>query len=729
MHNIVAEPAYLLNPGVFVLDDGIMIAAVFRGDESCGLILYRISDGIQVKIPFTDDYRFGSLYCAKIRSLLPSEWGYRFYTGSVEFIDPGARSIITVKSGGKDTRIGGFFYKPDHVLPACRSKYTGNGSSDIIYSFHVRGLTMLDSGIRSVPGTFSAAAEKVGYFKDLGITAVEIMPVYESQPVTRPDHGPRTMEDALALYPVNVQGLPIRDLSVPKVNYWGYTRGFYYAPNSRFSTPGYEGGAQKEFADMVSSFHDAGISVFLQLYFPATVTSQAQTDIARFYVTHYDIDGFHLLGSVADIRSFTSDPLLSDTRIFHTDFPYVEIREMDAENPETGMISTGNLYDHNSHFSVLLRRFAKSDDYVMREFLSAFLKSPDDHGVVRYVCSGDGFTLRDLVSYNEKHNEENGEGGLDGTDNNYSWNCGTEGDSDSEDVLRLRRNQIRNMLTLLFLSQGTPLLNAGDECYNTQYGNNNPYCQDNETGWVSWDNGETGDHIRDFVRKIIRFRNANPVFTSGIRFKSTDYRGFGYPDLSLHGKEAWKPDLSFYSHSIGICVCENYVRDSEKTELLYIAVNMHWEKQELGLPKLSPGRRWNLLVDTAQEESFMETECIPDEQHVVEVEARSVKILNTVTSSKPVRRRKKKTVIKPEVKPEDRTEIKPEDRTEIKPEDKAEIKPEEKAEKRPDNKTQEKTEEKPLHKTELKEEPVSAESAVLPQTVPESGQTGQSAEE
>lgn len=701
MQNIGVEPAYLMNPGVIVTGDGIMISAVFRGSESCGLVLYRISDGSQLRIPFTDKFRFGSLYCAKIRSLVPSEWGYRFYTGSVEFIDPCARSIITVKISGKDTKIGGFFFKPDDTIPACRSRFAENRNKDIIYSFHVKGFTMLDSSIKSVPGTFSAAAEKIAYLKDLGVTAVEIMPVYEQQPVTRPDQGPRTMEDALALYPVSSHGLPIRDLSVPKVNYWGYTRGFYYAPNSAFSTPGYEGGAQKEFADMVDRFHDAGISVCLQLYFPASVTSQAQTEIARFYVTHYDIDGFHLLGSVADIRSFTSDPLLSEIRIFHTDFPYEEIREMDAENPETGMISTDHLYDHNGVFSDLLRRFVKSDDYVMREFLLEFLKCPPDHGVVRYVCSSDGFTLRDLVSYNEKHNEENGEGGLDGTNFNYSWNCGAEGDSDREDVLRLRRNQIRNILTLLFLSQGTPLINAGDECFNTQYGNNNPYCQDNETGWVSWDNGETGDYIRDFVRRIIRFRKADPVFTSGIRFKSTDYRGFGYPDLSLHGREAWKPDLGFFGHSIGICLCENYVRESDKTELLYIAVNMHWEKQELGLPKLSPGRRWNLLIDTAQEESFMDAECIPDEQHIVEVEPRSVKILNTVTSNKPIKRKKKKA------------------------EKTAADKPVEKTEKKQENKPGNNSD----HKQGKEPDPVPAESEVSPQGKAEAEKTAQSAEE
>ena len=644
--NIKIEPAHSMKPGVTVMKDGVIISAVFRGPDPCGLVLYRKKDGSEVKILFTDEYRFGSLYSARITFIDPSEWCYRLFCGSTYFTDPCSTCIETVQIGETTVRAGGFFYEPDDKLPAYRESLHRRGGETIIYCLHVRGFTMLAKGLQSLPGTFSAAAEKAGYLKDLGVTAVELMPVYELQPVTRPQDGPRTMEDALALYPVSKDGLPVKDLSVKKVNYWGYARGFYYAPNSAYSTPGYEGGPQKEFADMIRKFHDEGISVYLQLYFPASVTSQQQIEIAKFYVTHYAVDGFRLMGSVADIRAFSSDPLLSDVHLFHTDFPYSEIAGMDAENPESGAVMTDNLFSYNDRFSKLIRRFCKSDDYVMREFLYEFFKVPAGRGNVHYVCSSDGFTLRDLVSYNDRHNEANGEGGNDGISDNYSWNCGAEGDSDREDVLQLRRNQIRNFLTLLFLSQSTPMINAGDECFNTQFGNNNPYCQDNETGWTKWENGDTGEHILEFVRRIIRFRNDHPVFSGLAPFKNTDYIGCGYPDLSLHGMEAWKPDLSHFSHTIGICLCENYVRGSGKTDLIYLAINMHWEKQELGLPKLAPGRRWNLLVDTSLEDSFIEGESIVDDQHVVEVAPRSIRILCTVTSNKPVKRRKKKSAVR-----------------------------------------------------------------------------------
>ena len=655
---IKTEPAYCTKPGTAVTENGVIVSAVFRGQEPCGLILYNKKDGRKFTVPFTDEHRFGSLYSVRISPLDPDEWCYRLYSGSTFFVDPCCRSLVKVSTQEGIISAGGFFYKPDDKLPVFKKNFHRRGGETIIYSLHVRGFTMLDKGLTSCPGTFSAAAEKAAYLKGLGFTAVELMPIYELQPVTRPEDSPRTMEDALALYPVNKSGLPMKDLSVKKVNYWGYARGFYYAPSSLFSTPDYEDGPQKEFADMIEKFHSEGISVYLQLYFPATVTSQQQIEIARYYATHYCVDGFRLMGAVADIRAFSTDPLLSDVRLFHTGFPYKEIQGMDEENPEAGMIKTGNLFDYNDRFSVLIRRFCKSDDYVMREFLYEFFKVSADHGNVHYICGCDGFTLRDLVSYNDRHNEMNGEGGYDGIADNYSWNCGIEGDSDQEDVLRLRRGQIRNFLTLLFLSQSTPLLHAGDEGYNTQFGNNNPYCQDNETGWTKWDNGETGEYFREYVRNILRFRTSHPGFSGISAFKNTDYIGCGYPDLSLHGAEAWKPDLSHFSHAIGICLCENYIRPSDKTDLLYLAINMHWETQELGLPKLAPGRRWNLLVDTALEDSFIEGEQIPDDQHVVEVAPRSIRILNTVTSNKPVRRRKKKEKeIKKEVEKEIEKEI------------------------------------------------------------------------
>ena len=640
-------PAYAADPGTMVTGDGVIISAVLSGSEPCGIVLYHITDGRSVKVPFCDEFRSGSLYSVRISSLVASEWCYRLYRGNTEFVDPCCRSLVEVASvtGREEGAFlaGGFFYKSDDRLPPYRPSCAQTGDG-VIYSLHVKGFTMLDGGLVSKPGTFSAAAEKAAYLRDLGVTAVELMPVYELQPDPREGKQPRTMEDALALYPVSRDGFPVRDITKKTVNYWGYGKGFYYAPKADYSTPGYPGGPQKEFSDMVQEFHRAGIRVFLQLFFPASVSSRTQAEIARFYVTHYEVDGFHLMGSVADIRGISTDPVLSDIRLIYTGFPIAEITAAYADDPGSGEAPIGHLSACGSRFPYLIRRFVKSDDSVMKPFLYEFLKVPAGYGNIHYVCGTDGFTLRDLVSYNEKHNMENGEGGADGTADNYSWNCGEEGETELEDVLSLRRRQIRNFLTLLCLSQSTPLIRAGDENFNTQYGNNNPYCQDNEIGWIKWDNGETGEQIRSFVRKILAFRRSHTVFTGTTPFKNIDTIGCGYPDISLHGADAWRPDLSDDSRSIGICMCENYAGSFPQTELIYIAINMHWETQELGLPKLSPGRRWSLLIDTSLEEPFITGECVLDDQHVVETAPRSIRILGTVTSDKPVRRRKRKPV-------------------------------------------------------------------------------------
>ena len=635
------EPAYMTSPGVTVTNDGIIFAAVFREALPCGIVLYHVSDGSTVKIPFTNDCRLGSLYSVRVTGLDPALWGYRLYAGERTFLDPSARQLLSVKAGKEEIAVSGFYYRPDDRLVPDRSFVPVPWQDELIYSFHVRGFTMnAPEGVLH-PGTFQGAAERIPYLQSLGVTAVEIMPLYELYEPENDNEAPRTMEEALRLYPVSVDGMPVRDLDHVSVNYWGYGRGYYFAPRRAYATAQYPGGPQKELADMVDSFHRAGIAVYLQLFFTASESSEVQSQIGRYYVTHYNVDGFRLMGHIADLNGFASDPLLSDTRIIAGAFPYNEILREDTRNPGSGVISIANRADCSGEFSDLIRHFVKSDDYALHPFLRAFLGVPAGHGNIHYVCSSNGFTLRDLVSYNERHNGANGEGGLDGRENNISWNCGAEGETDREDVLTLRRGQIRNFLTLLFLSQGTLLLSAGDECLNTQGGNNNPYCQDNETGWTDWPDTKESAELTEFVRKLSAFRRAHKVFRMDRPFTGTDSLACGFPDLSFHGAEAWKPDFSDFSHTIGICLCENYCEDREETELIYIAVNMHWVPQPLGLPKVLPRRQWAVVIDTSQEDAFLQEPLVEDDQHFSIVRPRSVKILRTVNAPKRVRRRKK----------------------------------------------------------------------------------------
>jgi glycogen operon protein len=255
-------------------------------------------------------------------------------------------------------------------------------------------------------------------------------------------------------------------------------------------------------------------------------------------------------------------------------------------------------------YQTLLRRFVKSDDYVMKDFLKLMLTSPADHGILRYVTSYEGFTLADLVSYNDRHNEANGEFGLDGSADNYSWNCGEEGETEDAEVLALRQKQVRNFLTLLLLSRGTPMIWQGDERGNSQGGNNNAYCQDNETSWIDWTPTTERRELTAFAAKLIAFRKEHKVFTGTKPFQYIDYMGIGHPDLSLHGAEAWNPDLGPFSHSIGLAFCENYAEnDSRETArrfpaFTYLAINMYWKELPLALPKLPPHYVWKVFMDT-----------------------------------------------------------------------------------------------------------------------------------
>ncbi len=632
------SPANALVPGVTVTPDSIYFSAIFRSCKDCGLILYRLPDFKKVTIPFGDDCRFGSLYSVKIIGIDPTKWCYRYYRDEISYTDSYAREFIEIKEESGTVFAAGFFPKAEDTLPAYHAPKSFHWRDELILCLHVKGYTKLDESV-AFPGTFSALIQKIPYIKSLGATMIELMPIYEIRPEKSSEKTPPTIADAMHAYSYVNYTVPYAIPSPRRDNYWGFGEGYYFAPKKTLSA---QGSPQIEFAELVDAMHAEQLSVILQLNFPESIPIQEQVDAARFYVTHYGVDGFHMIGSVPAISAFATDPILSDTLLLYHEFPYGEICVEDEEFPTSGTISTKNLAEYKNVFSTLLRRFVKSDDYTMRDFISAWSHVSTDHGNIHYVTSYDGFTLNDLVSYTERHNEDNGEGGLDGSAENFSWNCGEEGPTNSEEISSLRRKQIRNFLTLLLLSQGTPVLQQGDEKYRTQEGNNNPYCQDNEITWVDWTETTETKALTDFVRSLISLRKEHSIFRMHVPFRGNDYLGTGFPDISYHGKEAWMPDFGSFSHTIGICICENYGaghRDKKNTDLMYLAINMHWEEQELALPKLPPHRRWSRIADTSLENSFLPNEDILFDQHSVIVAPRSIQILHAVTSDAPVKKR------------------------------------------------------------------------------------------
>lgn len=682
------EPAHAVMPGACVTDSGIVFAAVLRptsADIPCGLMLFHLPSGRIRRIPFTDSDRIGSLYsiCFTGPSAAhPEKLAYCFYLGDQLFNDPYARRLVPVKDeNGRKITVSALseIGSAVHTTPL-RGRY--KWTDRFVYQLNVRSFTKeKGSGVPAEKrGTFAGVVEKIPYLRSLGVTTVELMPVYEICPPK--ENRTRYFCSSFTIDAVPEKGTP-EDLThelalASKPNLWGFGEGYYNALKSQFAVHGMH--PEKEFAAMVDSLHEAGMEVTVQLYFPDQVSPGIIYDTVRFYMSVYAVDGVHLLGSRIPLAHLARDPVLSDTLLYYYSFPYEQLKSdvtsgsmRSAAYPPAGMLTQGNdemsvfganLADCNDDFMYLLRRFVKGDDCVLRDFIRSYLAVPEGHGALRYAADYNGFTLNDLVTYSRKHNEENGEDNRDGNDNNASWNCGIEGKSRRKDMIRLRRQQIRNFLALVMTAQGSPLLYAGDESGNTAGGNNNPYCQDNPVGWTDWKDTAESRGLLSFARALSAFRRSHPVLHELHPFRYSDYRSLGYPDLSFHGKEAWKPDFSDYSHAVGILFCEDYDASVTLTagtaprHLLYLAVNMYWQDMDFGLPDLPSGQVWRLVMDTSLDEPFPAVPADTAAEACFTASARSVAILESSpvpaeqpepapdTDAVPVRTGRKKHVAK-----------------------------------------------------------------------------------
>lgn len=426
----------------------------------------------------------------------------------------------------------------------------------IAYSLHIRGFTKDQYSDVSAKGTFEGVIEKIPYFLELGINQVQCMPVYEFEECKDP------------------------------VNYWGYGPAYYFAPKNAYSS---DGSGVRSLKDMVKALHKAGIEVVLEMPFDKTTPKQLMIDCLRYYVVEYHVDGFVCNHMVAPVDVFWSDPYLKKTKI---------------------MI-------HQTDFKDAMRRFLKGDEGQIQAFVYWLRHLSEKDRIFNYMTSHSGFTMNDLVSYNEKHNEVNGEHNRDGVDQNNSWNCGTEGPTQYDDIVALRKRQIRNAFFLLLLSQGTPCILAGDEWGNTQFGNNNVYCQDNEFGWLNWERFPYHHDLFEFVKEVIRLRKIYKVFHPKKEFDGKDLNNCGIPDVSYHGKEAWRADFSENSRQMGV-----YYHHQAEGEEVYVAYNMHWEESVFALPKLAANKKWYMIAST--EKGIISEKIVLAEQQWQEIPPRSI---------------------------------------------------------------------------------------------------------
>lgn len=638
--------------GATLMEDGVNFSVYSKDAKSCTLLLYHHGQPEPfVEIPFPDSFRIGDVYAMMVFGIQTetTEYGYRFdgeydprrgllFDPKNILLDPYAKSVSGRSVWGREPDWSRPF---QHRGQFIREDFDWEGDKPleitpeklIICETHVRSFTRHETSGVKYKGTFAGLAEKIPYLKELGVNCVELMPVFEFDEFenAREYNGNRLL------------------------NYWGYSTVNFFAPKAGYAASAPFGMEADELKAMIRQLHRNGIEVILDVVFNHTAEGNEKgpvisyrgidnrtyylltpdgyyinfsgcgntmncnnpvvrgmvLDCLRYWVSAYHVDGFRFDLAAILSRDKNGAPMMNP--------PLLDSIASDAVLARSVLIAeawdAGGLYqvgsfpafgrwaEWNGKYRDCVRRYIKGDGSCAPEIYRRVRGSDDLYGnrgpaaSVNYVTCHDGFTLYDLVSYNEKHNEGNGEGNRDGTDDNYSWNCGVEGETEDPAVNALRLRQMRNMLTLLLTSRGIPMLLSGDEFANSQQGNNNAYCQDNETSWLDWTSLEKHRDLFDYVRRLIAFRKAHPVLSA----PSYDFspNGTGYPEFSLHGTRAWSIDEHAPGHCFAYLYAEDHLIYGVKEDcFIYVAVNAHWEEHRFSLPVLPASFGWYLAFET-----------------------------------------------------------------------------------------------------------------------------------
>lgn len=601
----------LQGQGVRKLGGDICFTVAVPDKKTCSLLLYKKGKKeVEASIPMESSIRYGDLRSVLVKGLPTEKYEYNYRIEEQVVTDPYACHITGREHFGKPVKeeelrgriiSDNYDWEDDKPLMLPFEEV-------VAYGTHVRGFTKHPTSKVKKKGTFAGIQEKISYLKQLGINQLELMPVYEFSELESMNNSPEWMKYA-----------PIEEANV-RLNYWGYTpRAYYFAPKASYAA---SDDPVKELKDLVKELHRNGIELILEFYFPKGTKASLVLDCVKYWVLEYHIDGIHINRDYAPVEALAHEPLLAHTKLLTEGFSLDEIYE------EKTLPAFRNLAEYNDGFMLDARRFLKGDEGQLSNFTWRARHNPDRQGVINYMANHNGFTLMDLVSYDEKHNEANGEENRDGTDYNYSWNCGEEGPSRKKRILQLRGKQLRNAFALLLLSQGTPLIYAGDEMGNSQQGNNNAWCRDNEQSWIEWRGGKQERMLLEYVKALIAFRKAHPIFRQNKELRMMDYLSCGYPDVSYHGKRAWFGDFENYSRSVGVLYAGNYMEDKVS---FYVAYNMHWMPHEYALPGLSGEALWRIAIDTGIEGAgaiYQEgQEPILEEQRMITVPERTIIVL------------------------------------------------------------------------------------------------------
>lgn len=590
--------------GVSQTAEGVQFALYKPYGKKCRLHLYR-NGKIENKETITmDEYLTGDVFsiCFLDKKLEDFKgYQYSFQLEDSFIPDPYAKKITGREKwgirppdqNGEEIR-GVVFSEPFNWEDD--EKPNLSYSNLYLYQLHVRGFTKHPSSKVKEKGTFRGIIEKISHLKELGINGVLLLPCYDFDEILEEDIRELTQKylSSYSYKENNLEKKEAEETKLPlKINYWGYTkRASYFAPKASFSKGGKN--SESEMKELVKALHKEGIEIILDMFFDRDTNPNMILDCLRYWALEYHIDGFRVNDNVVPVKIAALDPVIGSVKLLATRW----------EGKEEGQMINSRLGEYNEGFLISARRYLKSDEGQVNEFMCRIRRNPKEHGVINYLTSVNGFTLMDLVSYDIKHNEKNGESGRDGTDFNYSWNCGIEGRTRKKNTITLRKQQIRNGLIMLIFSQGTPMILAGDEFGNSQEGNNNAYCQDNPTSWLNWDNKKSNKDIFCFIKDLIALRKAHPILHKEEELKGMDYISSGSPDISFHGTKAWYVDNSNYSRILGVMLNGAYAKINrlESDDSFYIAYNMHWEPHVFDLPALPEGKKWSVLIDSSKNE-------------------------------------------------------------------------------------------------------------------------------
>ncbi|MCE5205611.1 MAG: glycogen debranching protein GlgX [Porphyromonadaceae bacterium] len=643
--------------GATLVPNGVNFSVFSSAATSCTLVLFnKNEEEPYAEIPLPDEFRVGNVYAIIVFGLDYEniEYGYRMdgphdpqnghrFDRNIVLSDPYAKAI-----GGRDiwrdasglnrnypfrSRLvfDDFDWEEDNPLETPMEDL-------IIYEIHVRGFTSHpSSGVRH-RGTFAAIREKIPYLIELGINCVELMPIYEF------DEFEHSRENS--------------DTGDLLVNYWGYSTLNFFAPKAGYAATGKYGMAVDELKTLIKELHRNGIEVILDVVFNHTaegdhrgptisfrgidnktyymltpdgyyfnfsgtgntlncnhpVVRNMVLDCLRYWASEYHIDGFRfdlasILGRAQDGSPLNNPPLLES--LAHD--PILAKCKLIAEAWDAGGLyqvgafpAYGRWAEWNGKYRDTVRKFLKGDHNTVGQLSQCMQGSPEMYlhrgttAGINFITCHDGFTLYDLFAYNGKHNEANGENNQDGCNDNFSWNCGWEGETDDPAVNLLRHRQIKNALTILMLSQGVPMILMGDEMGRTQMGNNNTYCHDSEFNWLDWSFVQVNFDLLSFARHIINFRRQHPILRNKEHYSNHDCRDSGYADVTFHGTKAWHADWS-ESNTVFAFMLDGYhaKNGSIKDDAIYVAANMHWDALDFELPQLSENRKWHLSVNTS----------------------------------------------------------------------------------------------------------------------------------